>query len=172
MQSDNPLEPIWQAYQVTRDCLKVAQRAINKQQPSFLGGTQCVGIPQQEATQWIVMSRDESDDCVILSLWAVFERIIIDYMQRKGQKILDESPKVFSQKFYKQLQREVEYWKIDDILDLFKGTIDPILIGHAKQIKDHRDWVAHRNINRGKVLPDFAYKILSEILSQIQQPAE
>ena len=61
-------------------------------------------------------------------------------------------------------------WKIEDVLDLFKRDIDAQLIGDAKNIKKHRDWIAHRNPRRpspGAVTPAFAYKILSEALAHI-----
>ncbi|MDI6792367.1 MAG: hypothetical protein QME81_05795 [bacterium] len=116
MNSTNPLDPIWQAYQVTRDCLKIAQKMVKKENYELLNRTQFINASQEKAIGWITRSHDESDDFVILSLWAKFERFIIDYIQAKGRKILEESPVLFSQRFYERLEKEVEYWKIDDIL--------------------------------------------------------
>ncbi len=78
----------------------------------------------------------------------------------------------FNQKIHQKLEHEIEYWKIDDILNLFKVVIDPDLIGQAKQIKQYRDWVAHRNIGKGappNVTPKKAYEIISEILNKLEK---
>lgn len=169
MSFSSPLDSRWEAYQVTRDCLKVAQRAVENQ--SLLLLTRFVGLPQPNAIELIKKSRDEADDFVILSLWAAFERITINFLQEKGKKVLEEFPQSFSEKFYEKLEKEVEYWKINDVLDLFRGSIDSNLIGDAKHIKKYRDWLAHRNEKRGtppKVYPIFTYEILSEIIIQIQ----
>ena len=53
---------------------------------------------------------------------------------------------------------------------MFKEITDPNLIGNAKQVKQYRDWVAHRNIDKGsppKVAPQSAYQILSKILDDL-----
>ena len=31
----------------------------------------------------------------------------------------------------------IEHWRIDEVLDMLKDTIDPNLIGNAKQIKNY-----------------------------------
>jgi hypothetical protein len=64
----------------------------------------------------------------------------------------------------------MEYWKTGDVLDIFKGIVDPNLIGNAKQIKDYRDWVAHRNPRRPsptKTDPASAYTVLQQILQRV-----
>ncbi len=46
-----------------------------------------------------------------------------------------------------------------------------ILLGQAKQIKQYRDWVAHRNVSKAvpaNVPPKKAYEILSEILWRLE----
>ncbi len=69
----------------------------------------------------------------------------------------------------------MEYWKANDILDLFKVVLNPELIGRAKQVKKYRDWVAHRNPKKGQptnVPPKSAFKILSCVIEQIETHAE
>ncbi|MCK4814596.1 hypothetical protein KA005_02405 [bacterium] len=172
MESDNPLDPIWKVYEVTKDCLKVTQRTVNRSDECLLRETEFIGNSAQQSMEWITKSRSESDNFIIMSLWASFERTIISYLQEKGRKILEAQPISFSQVLYNKFEKEVEYWRIEDVLNLFKQNIDSRLIGDAKNIKRHRDWIAHRNPNRrspGKVTPIFAYRILSKILAQIPE---
>ena len=68
---------------------------------------------------------------------------------------------------YERVDERTVRLKSDDILNMFKSLIDSDLIGQAKQVKQYRDWVAHRNISKGapaNVPPKKAYEILSEIL--------
>ncbi len=81
-------------------------------------------------------------------------------------------PASLAGELYGKFENDVEYWKSDDVLDLFSKDIDAQLIGDAKNIKKHRDWIAHRNPRRpspGAVTPAFAYKILSEVLERISE---
>lgn len=115
--------------------------------------------------------RSDANDYVILSLWAAFERIIMEYLRIQAHKILDNPPTELNRKVHRKVDLEMEYWKSDDILDMFKTIINPDLVGQAKQIKRYRDWVAHRNIAKGppaNVPPKKAYEILSEILCQLE----
>jgi len=175
MKSNTSLDDIWQTYQVTCDCLKVVQRSIAKKDRRLLSKTQFFTISEEQAGGWISKSRRDSDDYIILSLWAVFERIMIGYLQEQGKKILDNPPSDFNKKFYDKIESKIEYWRIDDILDIFTGPIDSQLIGRVKQIKTYRDWIAHRNMRKGapsNIIPQRAYKILSEMLVELKNHPE
>lgn len=172
MSSDSPLEPVWRTYQITRDCLKIAQRTVRTADARLLGGTDFLGDSLVGSTERIQRSRDESDDFVILSLWVAFERTVLSFLREKGRGLLMVHPASLAGELYGKFENDVEYWKSDDVLDLFSKDIDAQLIGDAKNIKKHRDWIAHRNPRRpspGAVTPAFAYKILSEVLERISE---
>ena len=68
-------------------------------------------------------------------------------------------------------EREVEYWKIKKILDIFKSIVDSGLIDKDKQIKQYRNWLAYHNPKNGvsvKITPRIAYGILLEMIQEIQ----
>lgn len=172
MIDSNALKPVWNTYQITRDCLKVAQRSVIKEKTDLLNRTRFVGAQKKEADGWILRSCSESDDLVIISLWAIFERIIIQYVQEQTKAVLNEDANKFKHKVHKKIENEIEYWKAKDILDLFKESVDKNLLGNAKQIKRYRDWVAHKNIKKGQpanVSPQTAYRILAAILEEIEK---
>lgn len=171
MTSANPLQAIWQQHGIMQDCVEIAERAIRRTDVPLLIDTGFVGEPFSDTRKRIIESRTNADDLVIVALWAAFERYLLVFLQEKGRNLLDARPTSLADRLYAKYEREVEYWKIEDILDIFKGDIDAVLLGDAKNIKKHRDWVAHRNPNRpspGKVGPDFAYRVLSEILEQVE----
>lgn len=175
MKSANILDPVWNSYLITIDCLKVAYRSIEKNELHLMSRTQFVGSPVDEAKTMIKDSRETIDDSVIVSLWAIFERNILEYLQFEGRKILGPNSTVFNTEVHRKIENEMEYWKSGDILDLFKSIVDPDLIGNAKQIKKYRDWIAHKNPKKGpppNVPPKTAYKILSDIIAAIEAHPE
>jgi hypothetical protein len=171
MRAVNILDQVWESYLVTIDCLKVASRSIEKNQLDLVNKTRFVGSAIDEAKTRIKNSRDDADDFVIVSLWAMFERKILEYLQEEGRKLLQKTPTAFNKRVQQKVENEMERWKRDDILDLFKSVVDPDLIGSAKQVRHYRDWIAHKNPKKGpppNVPPQTAYRILSQIISEVE----
>lgn len=169
---DNPLDVVWATYKTTRDCLKIADKVRIQNDSRLLEKTDFIFLQESEASERITTCHDESENFAILSLWAVFERFLIDYLVTKGQPLRSISPTTLAEGIYETFESAVEYRRIDEILDLFKGVVDSNLIGNAKNIKKYRDWVAHKNPRRGhsgKTDPLMAYGILSQIIQAINE---
>lgn len=172
MSGTESLDAIWLSYQTTLDCHRVAVRGISRGTLEALEKTGFLNTPIDEAKQKIQMSREAADDHVILSLWAVFERSLLSRLQSENKRILTEPQTKITQGVYQKIDDELEYWRTEDILDIFKTAIDPSLIGGAKQIKKYRDWVAHKNPRKGRpqnVPPENAYNLLREISTQLDK---
>lgn len=170
MSASNTIDDIWRSYQITLDCLKIAKRSIVNNDIGSLEKTGFIGFHQDEAKRQIMESRANADDYVILSLWAAFERVLLLYVQSESNRILTGATTHFTYSVHQKIDDEIEYWRVDDILNIFKSIISSDLIGQAKQVKKYRDWVAHKNIKKGSpqnVPPQTAYIILSEILRQL-----
>ncbi len=170
MSSDLPLDEIWKVYEVTKDCLKVTARVLRSGSERFVRRTGFVGSTTDEVEKWIENSQDETDSSIVVLLWAQFERSIVNFVQTKIIKLLEEEPKDLAKDLHDKIRSDVEYWKIDDILDLLKGIVDPNLLGIAKNVKDYRDWVVHRNPKRqpaAKADPKTVYGALSKILAAV-----
>ncbi len=175
MSSANILEPVWDSYLTTSDCLKVASRSIEKGEFHLMSKTKFVGSAVDAAKRMIKDSQTSIDDFVIVSLWAVFERKLLEYVQAEGRRLLQKMPSNFNAQIHKKVQNEMEYWKTDEILDLFKTVVNAELIGNAKQVKRYRDWIAHKNPKKGppaNVPPQTAYRILSDIIAAVDQHPE
>ncbi|RJP20321.1 MAG: hypothetical protein C4527_25180 [Candidatus Omnitrophota bacterium] len=175
MNSTNILEPIWESYMTTIDCLKVASRCIENKVHHLMKKTKFVTSSIDEAKEMISYSREKADDFVIVSLWAIFERELLGYVQKEGGKLLQKIPTSFNTNVHRKVKNEMEYWKSDDVLDLFKTVVNSDLIGNAKQVKKYRDWIAHKNPKKGppsNVPPHTAYRILSDIISIVEQNLE
>lgn len=171
MNSETRLDQIWESYQVICDSLKIAQRSVSQKNLRLLNKTVFLSSSEEDAENQIKKGRTDANDYVILSLWAAFERIIFEYLKTQGRKILDNPPTEFNQKVHQKVEQEMEYWKSDEVLNIFKTVIDSDLAGQAKQIKQYRDWVADHNVSKSappNVVPRRVYEILSEILDKLK----
>jgi hypothetical protein len=135
MSSDRPLDPIWRAYEIGRDCFKIAKRAVFRQNLQFLNKTDFASVSMRDGAEWIETSRQASDDLTIVSLWATFERHLVQYLQTKSQKLREIEPSELGVRFQDRLNEDLERWRPDDILDLFKrsGRLEPHRAGEADQ---------------------------------------
>ncbi len=168
----NILEPIIQSYFLTLRSLSESKKTIPSGYRDVL---QKAGLPDPlpgETSKQIEKSQEESKNLYVLYLWAVFERFLIDHAQNQFVNTIDGMSGKLPQAARDAVLNAVESCKIDTILDVFKAVVDPNLIGYAKQIKDYRDWVAHRNPKRlpnARIEPLAAYTELSRIIKILNQ---
>jgi len=57
MSSDRPLDPIWRAYEIGRDCFKIAKRVVSRQNLEFLNKTDFASVSMMDGAEWIETSR-------------------------------------------------------------------------------------------------------------------
>lgn len=171
MSSSEVLDEVWHSYLGSIDCFKIASRCVSDADANYLKYTDFLSEKTDSAASWIMEARKNADDFVVLSLWAIFERLLVEEVQKESRKMLSGNELLlFTSKVHSKIEKEVEYWRADDVLDLFKGRVDADLIGNVKQVKRYRDWVAHRNQKKSKpkdVTPEIAYKILSAVAKEI-----
>ncbi len=170
----NPLNLIWEAYETSQGCFKIAEKSFKHADKEKLVVKTCLGLKtENQAQNLIQQSRATAKDLFVLALWATFERFLRSYLQIKAEKLRTIQPPTLASSFYQQLYRELEFWKPDDMLDLLKSILpNSNLIGQAKQILEYRDWIAHgKNPDKcpsATITPTFAYETLSEIVQLIQ----
>ncbi|TAE30897.1 MAG: hypothetical protein EAZ92_03480 [Candidatus Kapaibacterium sp.] len=106
-------------------------------------------------------------DSTILSLWIVFERCLVEYLQN-GVTISLRSP--ISELLYDRVLKDIEWWRLDDKIDMTKSLFDSKLLENLTHIKKYRNWVAHRNPNQQppNIKPGNAYTYLREAIESIQ----
>jgi hypothetical protein len=171
MNSDNPLDPVYKAFSVANDCFKVATRTIQIQHEELIRRTQFIGATPDEANTALEDAAKQAADLAILALFATFERFVIEHLQTANRLLAAGYPLQYSTKLAEKFESEVEYWRFVEILDLFKGEVDPDLIGQVKQIKQYRDWIAHQNPNKPtptQATPETAFDVLTKMIEQIR----
>ena len=169
MPSLKALESLIAQHELANDCFQIAARATKSKVTQLLKDTP-FETKTRSAQRNIQKTRADSADLAVAAMWAYFERELIQYVQRKGEKLARSKPQPFTTNFSQKLTSEIEYWRIAELLDLFSGHIDARLLGHAKQIKQFRDWVVHRNPNKptpSKTDPATAYRAFKDIITQV-----
>jgi hypothetical protein len=170
--SSEPLETFFATHRRLRDCLKIARRAVDTEKVELLGGTDFIGASRQQAGEWIDEARKDADDLAVVALWAWFERHLIEYAKLRVETVGTSNPLPFAQDLKAKVTKEIEYWRIDEILDLFKSIVEANQIGNAKQIRAYRDWIAHRNPDKlppAQTEPIVAYSLLAAIIDAVEQ---
>ncbi|WP_069472883.1 hypothetical protein [Candidatus Marithrix sp. Canyon 246] len=192
----NPLDTIWDAYRAAEDAFKVSGRVVifsdnatekldglddnatevlkavafaeHKRGLNLLNRVKIIN--QSDASNFLKQSFEIIDDLFVLALWATFERYIRDFLQEKGEKVREMLPCDFANVFYQHLSKEIDYWKPEEILDLFQQSLfkeNKSKIWLAKDVLYYRNWIAHgKNIQKIPtiVTPKAAYDRLYEII--------
>lgn len=170
MAFDNPLDSVLRTYRIIRGGLKITRRASDAGE--LVESTRFPSLSVEEMRRELSQADYVLDDLVVLNLWAAFERYLFDYLIEKAKSISSLKPAILGGSLSSRVCDEVERWKSDDVMDLFKGLVDSNLLGLAKQIKKYRDWGAHRNPKRippAKTEPATTYRVLTEILTAIDK---
>jgi hypothetical protein len=157
------------AYRRTLDVFKVAYHAL-RDDPRARHGTRFVGSPEHEIKTEVQAMQNRLDDAAVVELWVIFERFVIEHVTA-SVATRDVLAVEFQERLRSKVAYEIERWRFDELLDLYKGWLHSDEIGRAKQIKAYRDWVAHQNPRKGPPVdadPEAAYNVLVSIVTQIQ----
>ena len=105
-------------------------------------------------------------DLFVLEVFSCFERFLRD-------KLTDclelESCPFRADKILNQ----VEYMKIEELLESLKDRVEPNSIGYLKQIKKYRDWIAHgRNPQKPPPVRTVDFDRVFEIIELIMEELE
>ncbi|BAP54879.1 hypothetical protein THII_0582 [Thioploca ingrica] len=183
MNSPNPLEPIFNAFLMTKESNKIVRFILNNAQSypqllNKLGKLKNYSNPQQQLDD----SREEIEDLFVVNLWATFERWLRNYFQEKGNILNTIVPNSIGTEFYKHFEKEIEFWQPLEMLDIIKNSLfahseeNKQLVGHAKQILEYRNWIAHgKNPKKlpsiSQIAPNATYNTL-KILIELIEPSQ
>jgi len=120
------IEDIIRAWRLQKDALKIVRREVKR--TSKAGGVLGLDLSNtglEEANADIVdhdirECQQSADDCAVLSMWTVFERLVFECLEAECEKMTCPPIEEFNQAVTKKVVNAVEYWKIDEALDLLK----------------------------------------------------
>jgi hypothetical protein len=176
--NSNPLQPVWDAYNLTQDSLKVIKRVVKTKNPTdrqrLLQRTEMVEQDPQiaDVDDEAEASKVTVDELFLVGLWAAFERFLRGYLQNKGTLLTGIMPANLGEAIYNHFIQEVEYWKPDEILDFLKLNLlrkETQLAGEAKATYHYRSWIVHGKSMSlqdkvAPIAPQQAYETLDKII--------
>ncbi|NDU91665.1 MAG: hypothetical protein G3I10_03515 [Ferrovum sp.] len=169
--SANLLDPAWNAYLAIGDCIRIARRTLRNGGITTHSRLDVLLISPPTPEERVSDAADKANDYVIFAMWAEFERFLIEFISSKTDCIKTGTPTGLTADIRDHVYVSIEYSRIDELLDILKTLIDPDVVGQLKQIKQYRDWLAHKNPSKGtpsKTDPKTAYALLSATIEQIR----
>jgi hypothetical protein len=173
------LDEIWKEYEFQAKTLRLAQKTVKfvakqSEESNTISAKILSEIGFATSTFPFIdtdveRAQSENKSFVILSLWSVFERCLVEYLQ---QHIVISSfpiPEV-GNLLQQQIVEAVEWWKVDEKLEIIKPLLTAKIVGQLKQIKKYRDWVAHRNpsASPSNIDPETTYLLLRDAVQQLE----
>ncbi len=170
------IEQVIRTWLLTQDALSIVRREVRQQSKNIETTSHILtrtGFEECELSQAetdITTCKQAAEDFAILSMWAVFERRLIKRLEEECYKMQGTQPTEFNQRVFEKISSTIEYWRIDEAIDLIKPLVGGNLAGQAKSIKKYRDWVAHRNPRKptpARVDPQTARELLKIIAAAL-----
>jgi len=170
------IDQVGRTWNLTQDALSIVMREVHKQSKNTETTSHIfarTGFEERALSQAdadITDCKQVAEDFAILSMWAVFERRLIARLEDECYKMQGSQPTEFNQRIFEKISSAIEYWRVDEALDLIKPMVGSDLAGQAKSIKKYRDWVSHRNPHKptpARVDPQTAREILKIIAAAL-----
>jgi hypothetical protein len=161
------LEEVWQWYECARDSIEATVHQIKTDlgaiPPSLVFARH---VSPGEALRNLGKAKEELDDLTVLALFAVFEQELLQHLLLTSEDVRSRVPARLQECLLTRAFRGIERWPLDEVLDVYKATIDQDLVGLVKQVKDYRDWVAHgkKGPPDASIDPSNAYERLTRFL--------
>lgn len=114
-------------------------------------------------------TEEQLNKLIAFSLFAAFERTLRDHLSETLQPIQTAStiPEELAAKLHSFLERGVDRWRIADVIEMFQPPADEQDINNAKNIKEHRNRIAHGSSPPAATPPRTAHQQLSNFLKNI-----
>jgi len=144
----NPLDPIWDAYQTARNALKVVRRCLIVAEigrAKALSNTRFYALTDQQCLDLLDQAEAESDNSVVLALYATFEAGLRDHAAQ--QAALLHAAKQPSPGFGVALADTFSEYcarsRMDNLTDLFASVVAQATLAAVGNIRTYRHWLAH-----------------------------
>ncbi len=137
------ISSIYTNYTAFKDSIKVTRRSILKEMSRLHHRTIFEDLQLNEVGYLTESANKELADLIVLALFASFERQLRTEILNKSSKLQEVVPAALGERLDILAKKEIERWRIGEIIDLFDFAVDGDVRGRLKQIVEYRNWVAH-----------------------------
>lgn len=135
----NPLNDIMDRYRMAKVNHKMVVRLLEKDPSLFPPDSPYLSKPLSSVKKELEKTLNEIEDLTVISLFFLFEKIILDHLVNKANNIKTQYTDALSNKIINYGLKEPDRWKLQDVLDLYKINVASDLVGHVKQILQYRN---------------------------------
>ena len=123
---------------------------------------------QQEVLAGIGASREELENFALLSLWAMFEEVINDWLLRRVRWV--RSGENLDPRLQAGLARQVTHWRTAEKIEALAMLLGEETARDLQTVRKWRDWVAHRKRGARPTAVDFetAQALFDAVLTQLE----
>jgi hypothetical protein len=128
--------------------IKDAFKVVQKSDDRVLSKTKYYGLTQEEKREENKKVLEHSEELIILSLFAIFERKIRNILLENVSNLDFSNSNEFKDRFSSIIKDKVEFLEIYKLLKMF-DFLSEIEHSRIKQIAEYRNWIAHgKNQNK------------------------
>ena len=167
----NPLDPVWEWYQLTLDCLRVTQRTARIGLDRAVTDKHATLFHRdRDARQQVIQdAKGALGRLAVVDLAAVFERTLRLHLTTALTGFMTGTHPVFGGALQRQVESAAEWWKFEELVDLYP-TIDGGVRGQVKDVIKFRNWAAHGRHATAEpapsnITPEEAYPRLTAFLT-------
>jgi hypothetical protein len=171
MFSNCPLRPIVEAYRAGHDCFTIVATSLDLKGGERTKQEEIVRPDVENLSAVIEAAEQQFSGLTVLALFASFQRFLIEHLQSANCLLAAGYPPVYAAQLAKKFEEEVDRWRFDTILGLFKHDVELALITEVKKIKRYRDWIAHQNPARASTEPcdrERVFALLTDFIEQVR----
>lgn len=114
--------------------------------------------------------REEMENFALLSLWALFEEAINDWLIQRVRWVGAAVP-ALDNGIRQALQRRIQHWTIGEKIDALKAVVGDDTTRELHKVRKWRDWVAHRKAGARPAACDFemAQSLFTAVLAELER---
>ncbi len=159
-------DAVWTWHRVATHALDLFETEVRDHPEKHLNAL--AAQSQQDVLSHVSVGRDELENFALLSLWALFEEAINDWLAQRTQWV--GGVQDCDQTLRGGLLRRIQHWSIGEKIDAFKPLLGSEFVKNLHTIRTWRDWVAHRKKGPRPAAVDFAtaQTLLEETVRQLQ----
>ncbi|HPA46188.1 MAG TPA: hypothetical protein PLG59_01310 [bacterium] len=164
----NPLDRDIEDFRTAMQAFKVVRRVLDARSDP-LSNTDFYIRTRQEGHEMLDRAEKQLNQLAAFALFAAFERTLRDHLSSNLSPIQSAQtiPPERADRLHDFLEKGVDNWRIDNVIELFAPPAEDQDINNAKNIRTHRHHVAHGEAPPVSIPPQTVYKQLSDFLGKI-----
>jgi len=167
------LDQIYRNYTLLIDSIKITKRSISKKYNDLHQRTSIANEPIDSVTASLVTAQADLDDLMILALYSFFEKSLREFVILKFSTYNSTLNSQIVQNMNELSKREIDRWKMSELIDIFNPVLDPRKLGNIKQINEYRNWIAHGKkgdaVPSATIDPKSAFDLLNWFLLELDK---